>query len=212
MKKRPAIALAVSLNLAVAGYATGADSSECIIDEMMEQNRIAMDKMAVGIYEANVTKPMEQAIEAAPTVKEASCLPILDTLDGLMRLRLPSFGAIAGGLMAKLRSMACKMANDFLADLKNRASFNISDPLGVASVSIGATNENGGVEVERYDMTKVIQDAATKAVTDKVKQEARKLTNESSKAIRDLPMGPQNRAPRVENAVNSDIKEAINGL
>lgn len=203
--------LAAGFVLAIAGnsaYAATADDT-CIIDTIMKDNRVAMDKMVAGIYKANVTDQMKAAIDAAPSVKDASCLPILDTLDSLIRLRIPSIGAIMGGLMTKIRDMACNMANSYLEQLASKAQFNYSDPLGVASVGVGLTTDgSNGVSTETYDLSKVVEDAATQAVKQKIQQEVRDAGN----AIGRMPSGPANRVPKVEDTISNGLKDAINGL
>lgn len=186
-----------------------ATSDECELDGMMRDNRVAMDKMAVGIYDTNVAKPIGKAIESAPTVKEASCLPMLDALDTLIRMRIPSIGGAMGSIMTQIRDMACKMANDYLTQLSSQAQINVSDPLGIASVGIGAnTNGNGGVDVEQYDFGEVVKDAATNAAGG-VLSGAR---GDAGKLINQLPNGPQNRTPRIENTIRKEVNSAIKGL
>jgi hypothetical protein len=189
--------------------ALAAASDECELDGMMRDNRVEMDKMAVGIYDNNVAKPIGKAIESAPTVKETSCLPMLDSLDTLMRVRIPSMGGAMGAVMTQIRDMACEKANSYLTQLSNRAQINVSDPLGVASVGIGAnTNGNGGVDVDQYDFGEVVKDAATSAaggVLNGVRGEAGKVVNQ-------LPNAPQNRTPRIDNTVRKEVNSAINGL
>lgn len=189
--------------------ALAAASDECELDGMMRDNRVEMDKMAVGIYDTNVAKPIGKAIESAPTVKEASCLPMLDALDTLMRMRIPSMGGAMGAVMTQLRDMACEMANSYLTQLSNQAQINVSDPLGVASVGIGAnTNGNGGVDVDTYDFGEVVKDAATSAAGG-VLNGAR---GEAGKVVNQLPNAPQNRTPRIDNTVRKEVNSAINGL
>lgn len=190
-------------------YAATVVDDTCIIDTVMKDNRVQMDKMVAGIYDTNVNATMKKAIESAPSVKDAACLPMLDTFDTLIRMRIPSLGGVLGGFMTKIRDMACNMANKYLEDLANRAQFNYSDPLGVASVGIGGTtNGNGGTKVDEYDLSKVVEDSATSVIKQKVQQG----TNETNSAINNLPLGPTNRTPRVENTINNGIKDAINGL
>lgn len=189
--------------------ALAAASDKCELDAMMSDSRVEMDKIAVGIYDTNVAKPIGKATESAPKVKEASCLPMLDTLDTLMRMRIPSMGGAMGAIMTRIRDMACEMANDYLTQLSNQAQINVSDPLGVASIGIGAnTNGNGGVVVDQYDFGEVVKDAATSAVGGALSG----ARGEAGKIVNQLPNAPQNRTPRIENTVRKEVNSAINGL
>lgn len=213
MFKRSVAATLIFVSLAGQPVMVYADSdpadSTCEIDELMESNRQNMDKMAVGIWEKNLQQPMSNLIETAPNVKDASCLPILDTLDTLIRLRIPSVGGAMSIIFAKLRDMACKYANDFIAGVVGKLNYNISDPYGVFSVGVGATTGEGGVETERYDFSKVVSDAVQKAAINKAKE----LANEAAgKAASQLPNPTQNRVPRVSTSVDNALKDALNGL
>jgi hypothetical protein len=203
-----AVLMTAGASIAHAAAAVAEDDT-CIIDQVMKDNRVAMDKMAAGIYETNVNKPMKTAIESAPSVKDAACLPMLDTLDTLIRLRIPSIGGVMGGFMTKIRDMACSMANSYLENLANKAQFNYSDPLGVASVGIGGnTNGTGGTQVENYDLSKVVEDQATTIIKQKVQQG----TSETNSAINQLPVGPTNRTPHIDNTIRNGMNDALNGL
>lgn len=183
--------------------------TSCDIDDMMTANVKKMDEMAVGIYKRNLEEPIAKQIETAPTVKDASCLPILDTLDTLLRMRIPSTGGIMSGIMAKIRDMACKYANDFLASIVGKLQYNISDPYGIASIGIGASTGSGGVQKETYDFGKVVQDQVAQAASSK----AREILREKTKDLTNqLPNGASNRTPRVENSVGNIVKDGINGL
>ncbi|MDU4254471.1 hypothetical protein [Pseudomonas sp.] len=198
----------VGLFFAATGAMAGT-SGDCELDQMMTSARQEMDKMAVGIYDTNVSKPMSTATSSAPTVKDASCLPILDQLDQLMRMRIPSMGGAMGGIMTKIRDMACSTANGYLKQLSNRAQINVSDPLGVASVGIGATTDgSGGIQTDTYDFGKVVEDAATSA-TGTVLSGAK---SQAGQVVNQLPGGVQNRTPRVETEVRKGVNDAINGL
>lgn len=198
--KRKRLAFAIAAGLLLSAGIAQADDSECDIDAMMTSNRISMDKMTTAVYE----KAVGSAISSAPTVKEASCLPMLDTLDTLIRMRIPSTGSIIGGLMAKIRDMACKTANGFLASLAQRATANVSDPFGIVGVQVGATGgQNSGVET--YDVTEVIGKAVENAGRNASSGAANDILNQ-------LPKGPTNRNPRIENTVNDAVQGVVNGL
>lgn len=188
--------------------ATPTDSA-CDIDDMMTANVKKMDEMAVGIYKRNLEEPIAKQIETAPSVKDASCLPILDTLDTLLRLRIPSIGGLMGGFMAKIRDMACKYANDFLAGVVGKLQYNISDPYGIASIGIGASNGSGGVQKETYDFGKVVEDSVMKAAQAKAREIAREQT---TGITNQLPSGANDRTPRVENSIGNAVKDGFNGL
>ena len=201
-----AVALGLTFSTALASAAAADDG--CIIDTVMKDNRVNMDKMVAGIYKANVSDQMAKAVDAAPSVKDASCLPMLDTLDALIRMRIPSIGGIMGGLMTKIRDMACNMANSYLEQIAAKAQFNFSDPLGIASIGIGATNGVGGTQTSTYDLSKVVEDAATKIAKDKIRQG----TNETNSIINSLPAGPSNRVPRAETTIPNAMMDSVNGL
>jgi hypothetical protein len=181
----------------------------CDIDDMMTKNRQEMDKMAVGIYKVNLEEPIARQIETAPTVKDASCLPILDTLDTLLRMRIPSTGAMMSGVMAKIRSMACKYANDFISGIVGKLQYNISDPYGIASVGVGASNGSGGTKVETYDFGAVVADQVASAAASKARELAREQTRDITSQ---LPSGADNRTPRVEREIGNVVKDGMNGL
>ena len=185
-------------------------NDECVIDKLMRDNRVAMDKMAVGLYENGVKKPILDAIDSAPDVKDASCLPMLDQLDTLMRMRIPSIGGAMGGLMTKIMDMACDMANSALEGMVNSVQIGYSDPLGIASVGIGGTTGgDGGMQVEEYDLTEVVGDAvmsgAGSAIGGAVRGGVGDLKNQ-------LPTGPTNRQPSLDSTVRQEVRGAINGL
>lgn len=201
-------ALGACVLMGMAALANAADD-DCELDNMMRDARVQMDKMAVGIYENRVAKPMNSAIKSAPTVKEASCLPMLDTLDMLMRMRIPSMGGMMGGVMTMIGDMACEMANSFLEDSVNSVQIGYSDPLGVASFGIGGTTGQGGQQVETYDISKVVQDAAV----NQIKGAAGSAVRGSAGDLRNkLPTGPVDRTPSIDRTINSEVRGAINGL
>lgn len=183
--------------------------SACDIDEMMTTNNQRMNETAVGIYKVNLEEPVAKQIETAPTVKDASCLPILDTLDTLLRMRIPSTGAVMSGIMAKIRDMACSFANDFIAGVVGKLEFNVSDPYGIASIGIGATTGEGGTQVETYDFGQIVKDKVAEAAA----QKAREILGEQSKGIADkIPTVTRDRLPRVEDSISSGLKDALDGL
>ena len=195
------------LGAALWGAASGAfafTDDECELDSMMNERRIQLDKMAVGIYENNVTKPIGAAIESAPTVKDASCLPMLDTLDMLMRMRIPSMG----GIMTKIADMACSAANSYLSNMANSVQIGYSDPYGIASVGVGGSTNGGGTQVDSYD----VGDVAARVAENAARAAMNKGTSEAGQVVRQLPSGAQNRTRSVESRANSEVNSAINGL
>ena len=212
MKRKSLVALALVACVALPHqpvYAAPTDSA-CDIDEMMNNNRKKMDEMAVNEYDNNLSKPMAKMIETAPNVKDASCLPILDTMDTLLRMRIPSLGSVMGGLMAKIRDMACKYANDFIASVVGKFQYNISDPMGIASIGIGGTTDgSGGTQIERYDFSKIVSDQVQQVAKEKAMEYAR----EGAGKARDyLPNPTNDRTPRVESQIKNGLKDSLNGL
>lgn len=211
MNRKTFIALALVACVALPHqvvYAAPTDGA-CDIDEMMDANRKKMDEMAVTEFDNNLTKPMAKMIESAPSVKDASCLPILDTMDSLIRLRIPSLGAMMGGLMAKIRDMACKYANEYIASVVGKLQYNVSDPMGIASVGIGASNGSGGVQVERYDFSKVVSDQVQQVAKQKAMEYAREGVGNATKY---LPNPASDRTPRVDSQIKNGLKDSLNGL
>lgn len=201
-------ALGACVLMGFAVFASAADD-DCDLDNMMRDARVQMDKMAVGIYENGVGKPMNEAIKSAPSVKDASCLPMLDKLDMLMRMRIPSVGGMMGGVMTMIRDMACDMANSFLESAASSVQIGYSDPLGIASVGIGGTTGQGGQQVETYDIGKVVQDAAI----NQIKGAAGSAVRSGAGELRNsLPTGPVDRAPSIDRTINNEVRGAINGL
>ncbi|MBA1280237.1 hypothetical protein [Stutzerimonas stutzeri] len=200
----------IAATLLMGAVTAQAASDECVIDKMMRDNRVAMDKMAVGLYENGVKKPVNAAIDSAPNVKDASCLPMLDQLDTLMRMRIPSIGGAMGGLMTKIMDMACDMANSYLEQMANSVEIGYSDPLGIASVGIGGTTGgDGGAQIEEYDLSEVVGDA----VMDSVGSAAGGAVRNSVGDLKNkLPTGPTNRQPQIDSTIRQEVKGAINGL
>ena len=212
--KPPAILLCACFVLPVhSAHADGPvlTDSACDIDDMMTTNVKKMDEMAVGIYKRNLEEPTARQIETAPTVKDASCLPILDTLDTLLRMRIPSTGGLMSGILAKIRDMACKYANDFIAGVVGKLEYNISDPYGIASIGIGGTTGEGegGIKKESYDFGKIVQDKVASAAEAKAKEIMRENTKTITGAI---PSGSSDRTPRIENTVGGIVKDGFDGL
>jgi hypothetical protein len=207
-----ALCVVMSLPLPVyaAAIATVLGDENCDVDDLMTSNRQKMDEMSVGIYKTNLQTPISAQIENAPSVKDAACLPILDTLDSLIRLRIPSTGSLLGGLMAKIRDMACKYANDYIASVTSSLKFNVSDPYGIASVGVGATTgSTTGTQVEAYDFSKVVADAVANAASQKANEISREAARTTATSI---PGAANDRTPRIDTSVSNAIKDATNGL
>lgn len=200
----------VAVALLAGAMSAQAANDECVIDAIMRENRVAMDKMAIGLYENGVKKPMNQAIDSAPDVKDAACLPILDQMDSLMRMRIPSIGGAMGGLLTKIMDMACDMANSYLEQMVNSVDIGYSDPLGIASVGIGGTtNGDGGLAVEEYDLSEKVGDAVMDEVGSAVGSAVRERVGDLRNS---LPSGPSNRTPNIDQTIRQEVKGAINGL
>ncbi|CRN71577.1 hypothetical protein PAERUG_P40_Scotland_4_VIM_2_09_12_04254 [Pseudomonas aeruginosa] len=193
--------LGMAVILLMSSQAWGADD-ECALDEVMRNQRVQMDQRVADIY-----KLPEAAMDNAPHVKDASCLPIMDDLDKLIRMRIPSIGGM-DGIWTKIKDQACKMANNYLQQIANRAKTSVSDPLGVVTVSAGTTTGEGGMAVETYDFGKVLERAGTQVIN----QGGNVIKGDVNGAIRDLPVGPSNRTPRVESEVSNGVSDAIRGL
>lgn len=209
-KKAYAVLFVAVSTVGIHSIALGAVSDgDCDIDDMMNSNRVTMDQMAVNEYKKAVEEPLAKQIESAPNVKDASCLPILDTLDTLIRAKIPSITSAMGSILAKLRDMACSYANDFISSVVGKMQYNISDPYGIASVGVGGSTSAGGTQVETYDFGKVVSDAVQQAA----RQKAAELANEGrNSVVSGLPSATSDRLPRVENEVNKGISGALNGL
>jgi len=195
--------------LACASSFVSANDDDCEIDKMMRDTRVQMDKMAVGIYENGVKKPVNAAIKSAPSVKDASCLPMLDKLDMLMRMRIPSIGGALGGVMTMIRDMACDMANSYLENMANSVQVGYSDPLGIASIGIGGTTGQGGSQIEEYDLGEVVKDSVGNAVGGAI---GGAVSNTAGDLRKSLPTGPSDRRSSINSTINQEVKGAINGL
>ena len=195
--------LCVAVLLALSTQAWAAADDECALDETMRNQRVDMDRRVADVY-----RIPETAMENAPHVKDASCLPLMDDLDKLIRLRIPTIGGGMEGIWTKIKDQACKVANNYLQQIANKAKTSVSDPLGVITVSAGATTSGGGSSVETYDFGKIIEQAAGQAVN----QGGSTIGSGINGAINKLPVGPSNRTPRIENEVRSGVNDAIRGL
>lgn len=178
-----------------------ASDIDCDIDTSMNTALSNMNKATTAQIQNNVGK----AIESAPKVKDASCLSVLDNLDSLIRMRVPSVGGAMSGILTKIRDMACDMANSYLQSVADRATTGISDPYGVVGVSVGATTSGGGSSIETYDLGSVVGQAAANAGKNVIQGQANQVLNS-------IPSGPSNRTPRIEDTVNTAVNGALNGL
>lgn len=207
--KQAGLALGLGVMLASAGAVNAAsyDDGECELDQMMSDTRVEMDRMAIGMYENGVLDPTMDAIESAMDVKTASCLPILDQLDSLMRIRIPSMGGAMGNVMSMIRDLACDMLNSAIEGIVSDISIGYSDPLGIASIGVGTTTDgSNGTQIETYDLGEVVIDAAIGAGTDAVGNSASGLTDK-------LPSGPTDRSSSSSTTtIDREVRGAINGL
>ncbi|HID9922369.1 TPA: hypothetical protein ACXI4C_004416 [Pseudomonas aeruginosa] len=182
-------------------FASAASDIDCDIDTSMQTTLGNLNKATT----AQIQNTVGKAIESAPQVKKASCLSVLDDLDQLMRMRIPSVGGAISGILTKVRDMACNMANSYLQSMVDRASVSVGDPYGVVGVSVGATTGQGGSSIEQYDITTVVGEAAMNAGKNVIQGQANQVLNT-------MPSGPANRTPRIEDSVNTAVNGALNGL
>lgn len=197
------ICIAVAACPAVSSAATTTTGSDtCEIDEIMRNNRIGMDEKAIAILDGQVTSPIEQDIDSAPSVKDSVCI---DDIGVLLSSTLPTFGDLFGGVMDKLKKAACNAANSFLQGLAQRSKMNVSDPFGIAQVGIGATtNGQSGMQTSTYDLGNSVEQATQSAINQQV--------NTARNSIGGLPTNNPNRLPNAGNAVGDAVKNAIKGL
>ncbi len=181
--------------------ASGADA-ECDVDVAMRQTNERMKELTNSGFDNNRNEVIN-----APTVKDASCLPIFDDLDGLIRVRVPDFGG-AGGIMSKVRAYACKMADGVIRQAASRATASVGDPYGVVSVGVGSTTGEGGVQTETYDIGKVVEQAATGAIG----QGGSVIRGEAGAVVNEIPRGPIDRRPSIEGTIRNGANDAIKGL
>lgn len=209
--KATAIALVIAISVgAVPLSASAATDDECDIDKSMLAMLKAVNKNEERMIKNGVEKPVKGGIKNID-VKAGACLPALDMFDSLMRMRMPSFGALMGGFFQMIKDMACEFANDFLEDEINGFDLSIGDPYGIVSVGIGGTtNGDGGVVTENYDIGAVVKDAAVDAISNAVKDQVGGITGGSS--FSSGISGPQDRIPRIEDTINSGVGDAFKGL
>lgn len=185
---------------------TGTTSDPCDVDTNME----ATAKAAADRSEAQYGTE-DAVVASAPTVKDASCLPSLDQLDGLLRGRIPDFSG-PGGILTKVGDAACKFADGAIKTIAGKAKYSIGDPYGIASVGIGATTDGeSGVQTETYDIGKVVERTATGVV----RGVGGTIRGEATGAMRDIPKGPIDRKPAIQGTIQgagSGVTDAIKGL
>lgn len=187
-----------------------AHADECEIDQAMRDERIAMNRHA----KEKIDQGSKAAMDGAPSVKDGSCMPILDQLDGLIRARIPTISSIGEGILSGVRDLACEVANDTVSTIASRAEANIGDPYGIVSVGVGATTGEGGVQTDTYDFTKVLGDAAMRAAG----QAAGSVAGSAARdAVNSIPEEVSDRNPRsaessINEATRGAVNEAINGL
>lgn len=185
---------------------SGTTADPCEVDT----NMAATAKAAADRSEAQYATE-DEVVTAAPKVKDASCLPTLDALDGLIRAQIPGFGG-GGGLLTKVKDAACKFADGAIKTIAGKAKYSVGDPYGIASVGIGATTDGeSGIKKEEYDVTEVIERTATGVV----RGVGGEIRSEATGAMRDIPRGPIDRKPAVNGAIKDagqGVTDAIKGL
>lgn len=187
-------------------FAVHAESTvDCDLDNVMKTQRQKMDELSLKVYD----EYMGKTIKNAPTAKDASCLPALDALDALIRLRIPSVGGAMGAIFTKVRDMACTAANNYIQSVANQAQFNVSDPIGIVGVGVGGTTDGtGGLQTDQYDFGKVVENAASSAAGSVISG----AKGNATQIIKGIPSSPANRTPRVENTIRNEVNDAIKGL
>jgi hypothetical protein len=182
-----------------------ASTVDCDLDNVMKTQRQKMDELSLKVYD----EYMGKTIKNAPTAKDASCLPALDALDALIRLRIPSVGGAMGAIFTKVRDMACTAANNYIQSVANQAQFNVSDPIGIVGVGVGGTTDGtGGLQTDQYDFGKVVENAASSAAGSVISG----AKGNATQIIKGIPSSPANRTPRVENTIRNEVNDAIKGL
>lgn len=210
--KVTAIALVIALS-AGAPFVSGSSlayADECAVDSQMKAMLKAVNANENKMIDNGVEKPVKGAIKNID-VKEGSCLPVLDAFDTLMRMRIPSIGGMLGGFFQMIKDLACEFANDFLEEEINGLNLSVGDPYGIVSVGIGGnTNGEGGLVTESYDIGAVVKDAAVDAITGAVSDKVGGINGGGS--FSSGISGPQDRIPRVEDTINSGVRDAFKGL
>lgn len=204
--KVTALALIVALSVGTPFTSVYARDN-CDIDRDMEIMLKGMNKAEDRIIEDGVKRPVTTAIGKID-VKKGSCLPALDAFDALMRMRMPSFGALLGGFFQIIKDMACKFANDFIDDQINSIDLNFGDPYGIFNIGIGGTTHgNGGFTNETYDVSQIVSDAAMNAITNAIGSQMGGVGNIGSGLT-----GPKDRIPKIENTIGNGVRDAFKGL
>lgn len=210
--KITAIALVVALSAGspFVGGSSLAYADDCAVDTQMKAMLKAINANENKMIDNGVEKPVKSAIKDID-VKEGSCLPILDAFDALMRMRIPSIGGMLGGFFQMIKDMACEFANDFLEKEINGFDLSIGDPYGIVSIGVGGTtNGDGGLVTDSYDIGAVAKDAAVNAITGAVIDKVGNIGGGGS--FSSGISGPQDRIPRVEDTINSEVRDAFKGL
>lgn len=197
--------LAILGILALSFTAQAASTVDCDLDNVMKEQRKKMDDLSLKVYD----QYMGKTIKNAPTAKSASCLPALDALDALIRLRIPSVGGAMGAIFTKVRDMACTAANNYIQSIADQAQFNVSDPIGIVGIGVGGTTDGtGGLQTDQYDFGKVVENAASSAAGSVING----AKGNATQIIKGIPSSPANRTPRVENTIRNEVNDAIKGL
>lgn len=179
----------------------------CDIDRDMRIMLAGMNKSEDRIIEQGVKTPATKAIGKID-VKKGSCLPALDAFDALMRMRMPSMGAMLGGFFQIIKDMACKFANDFIDDQINSIDLNFGDPYGIFNIGIGGTTHgNGGFTAETYDVSQIVSDAAINAIKNAIGSQIGGVGGIGSGIT-----GPKDRIPKIENTIGNGVRDAFKGL
>lgn len=173
------------------------------LDRSMRESLENISKADVKIIEDGVEQASMGMI-GGMDVKSGACLPILDMLDGLIRMRTPMVPDFSQ-IFAMIADMACGVANDYIEDTVNSlGNMSIGDPYGITGISAGvSTDGSGGMSHEEYDIGSQISGA----VVDGLESQARGMTDK-------MKVEPPvlDRAPRNTNQVGEGVRDAIKGL
>lgn len=204
-----AVALAIAVTVTAGGLIPApAHANECILDERMRDRMASLNKAETELIEGQMESAETVADEV--DVKKGACMPVLEQIDKLISMRLPTFGGSWAGILDKIKDAACKFADDYVKDQIESVDISYEDPYGITKVGIGGTTSGGGVVMDEYDLGGQVTDAAMEAV----KSEIGSMSNSTGK-IGDSISGPRNRSSgsgSVGSKVGEEVRDAFKGL
>ncbi len=208
MKKHNIKAVTLALVVAAGGSFPSMvhAKDECILDGRMRDRMEALNKAEIGLLEGQLEAAQEVADDI--DIKEGTCMPVLKQIDNLISMRLPTFGGGWAAMIDKIKSMACKFADDYVREQVESIDISYEDPYGITKVGVGGSTTGGGVNMEEYDLGGEIADAAMEAA----QQEAKARANSTGK-IGDSISGPKDRRRgTVKGKVDGSVRDAFKGL